>query len=688
MLRRTIWVLTISCLVITMAALTAGAALPTMITFQGKIVDKATGDPYPAGSYQFKFAITNQSGSSVYWTNDGSVTIPPASSVTVNVKEGGLYSVKLGQSPFPLTSNVFCEHETTYLHIWFDDGSHGMQELTPAEQILPVAYSHKSQCSYDAEMLNGHDSSYYLGIESVDGVSNDGGDIDLIGAGIISITPNNAENKITISASGGQGDITAVYAENGLTETALSGDAHLNVGAGDGIDVLADAVAVDVTDFVGQGLIETSNDINVKFGGTGLANTVARSDHTHTGYVDLTSAQTITGTKTFSSASNSFTGSGASLTNLNASNITTGTLHTDRFSAYPDLVAEGKIGTGSSQVAAGNHTHTGYVDLTSTQTISGSKTFTKPVSASVSGYSYGFFGAYANNAGTAGSTDGSFSYPTGGTGVAGRSSSFGMYGKATASTGKGVIGVGNNLSSFYTPADGCGVSGNSTAHGLAGYAQSSSVSGTSGAYGSNYNCKAYGYLAYCGKLFGAGTFGVGGDGGYGGVFVSSDEGLTSPGLKVVGAVETNGGYATEIETPTGVANIWAISSPDMEVYFSGTSSLQEGESMVRFDRALQDIISPDAPIRVIATPTGECNGLMVSSRSKEGFTVRELMEGKSTSSFDWIVIARRKGFEKRPEVVTAVTASSIKSELDQLDVKTSTEETHDETVISQQLQQR
>ncbi len=41
----------------------------------------------------------------------------------------------------------------------------------------------------------------------------------------------------------------------------------------------------------------------------------------------------------------------------NASAIVSGTLSTDRYSAYADLSAESKIGTGSTQVAAGNHNH-------------------------------------------------------------------------------------------------------------------------------------------------------------------------------------------------------------------------------------------------------------------------------------------------------------------------------------------
>ncbi len=37
--------------------------------------------------------------------------------------------------------------------------------------------------------------------------------------------------------------------------------------------------------------------------------------------------------------------------------ITSGTVSTDRYSAYADLTAEGRIGTASTQVAAGNHNH-------------------------------------------------------------------------------------------------------------------------------------------------------------------------------------------------------------------------------------------------------------------------------------------------------------------------------------------
>lgn len=149
--------------------------VPTQINFQGRVaVDNVNFE----GSGQFKFALisTRQSNnpfvaspSTILWTNDGThlsesvtpeTTGEPDHYLTLNVA-GGLYSVMLGDStvtnngigtPIPMpalnpgvVSTIDGQPLTNLqLRVWFNDGTHGFQQLAPDQKITSVVFAFRA----------------------------------------------------------------------------------------------------------------------------------------------------------------------------------------------------------------------------------------------------------------------------------------------------------------------------------------------------------------------------------------------------------------------------------------------------------------------------------------------------------------------------------------------------------------
>jgi hypothetical protein len=101
-------------------------------------------------------------------------------------------------------------------------------------------------------------------------------------------------------------------------------------------------------------------------------------------------------------------------------------------------------------------------------------------------------------------------------------------------------------------------------------------------------------------------------------------------------LEVNGAYLAT----------YGVDSTRGEIQLSGSASMTNGEAKIFFDKSFSEIISRDAPIRVLITPTIGINGqLYVAYKSEFGFIVREMNALDQTVTFDWLVIARRVGFD-------------------------------------------
>ena len=196
--------------------------VPQTISYQGVLTD-ATGTNVTDGNYSIIFTLYDAlTGGTNLWTETQTVTV-----------SGGLFNVILGS-----VNPINLEFDKQY---WLGISIEGGDELTPRTELTSSAYSLNTKNIPDnivtaEKVANGNlvrsinslkdnvtlaagsnvnisESGNTItisasgggsgGISSLDGVSNDGGNIDLVAGSNITITPDDANNKITIAASGG-----------------------------------------------------------------------------------------------------------------------------------------------------------------------------------------------------------------------------------------------------------------------------------------------------------------------------------------------------------------------------------------------------------------------------------------------------------------------------------------------------
>jgi N-acetylneuraminic acid mutarotase len=143
------------------------AQVPPIIHFQGFVTVNGSGFD---GLGEFKFSLVNSNGALTFWSNDGSAAggAEPASAVPVLVNKG-IYSVNLGDSQLPnmtpIPPTIFTNSDVR-LRVWFSDGKHGFEQLSPDQRITSVGYAMMA-----ANVPNGSITSQKLAADAVTGAN-------------------------------------------------------------------------------------------------------------------------------------------------------------------------------------------------------------------------------------------------------------------------------------------------------------------------------------------------------------------------------------------------------------------------------------------------------------------------------------------------------------------------------------
>ncbi|MCC7375817.1 MAG: tail fiber domain-containing protein [Verrucomicrobiales bacterium] len=122
----------------------AHAEPPPMISYQGRL--SVSGVDF-TGTGHFRFALVSLDGGESFWSHDGTSASGSAPGTAIDLPVvNGLYSVRLGDGSIPgmtapVPASVFARTNDVRLRIWFDDDTHGVQQLAPDARLASVGYA-------------------------------------------------------------------------------------------------------------------------------------------------------------------------------------------------------------------------------------------------------------------------------------------------------------------------------------------------------------------------------------------------------------------------------------------------------------------------------------------------------------------------------------------------------------------
>jgi len=113
-----------------------------------------------------------------------------------------------------------------------------------------------------------------------------------------------------------------------------------------------------------------------------------------------------------------------------------------------------------------------------------------------------------------------------------------------------------------------------------------------------------------------------------------------------GSLHCNGFLSNQVPGSNGKdVSLYAMQSPENWFEDFGSGQLSNGSASITLEAVFARTVNTGVDYRVFVTPNGDCKGLYIANKSASGFEVRELGGGNSNISFDYRIVARRKGFE-------------------------------------------
>ena len=188
------------------------AQAPETISYQG-VLSTGNSSPVPDGTHELTFSIhTAAEGGTALWTETQSV---PVINGIFNVILGKVNPLRISfDQPYRLAVRV-----------------NGGNELTPRIELTASPYSLHARSVADSSITTDKLADDAVTVEkmappiisSINGVSNDGGDIQLKAGSNVTITPNDGDNSITIGAEGGAFSGWSFNGNSGLSDQNFIG---------------------------------------------------------------------------------------------------------------------------------------------------------------------------------------------------------------------------------------------------------------------------------------------------------------------------------------------------------------------------------------------------------------------------------------------------------------------------------